>query len=261
MRDEHITQSHGWGHEVNTATDGSTPRTRNARSRGLTWVDGRRAFAAGKLLVGAVSVSTAVSVLSIGGITTASAATAPSGPAAAYIVQASAGQASTARDDAIALGGSVGVDLPIVNGFTATLTASAAAALSHDANVRVVSPDYAGTTQGSAYYPATDPGSPIGLANSVGYDAYWNVGLSGQGVGVALIDSGVTPVPALSSSGKSSMGRTSLPPATSPRSAGSTPTVTARSWPASSPAAILPRERRITRTAATSSAPRPTRTS
>jgi serine protease AprX len=125
-----------------------------------------------------------------------------SGPTASYIVQAVDGHLADARADAVGLGGTLGADLPIVNGFSASLTPAAADRLSHDADVRVVSPDYAGTTQGSTYNAPTDAGSPIGLSSAIGYNAYWNAGLAGKGVGVALIDSGVAPVPALSSSGK-----------------------------------------------------------
>ncbi|HEX7106855.1 MAG TPA: S8 family serine peptidase [Acidothermaceae bacterium] len=182
---------------MNTATDGSSASPRATRPRGLTWVDTRR-----KLIGGAVAAVAAAAVLPFGGVATATTSAARPGPASDYIVQASAGQLADARAEAIALGGVIGAELPIVNGFTATLTPEAADALSHDADVRVVSPDYAGTTQGSSYDPATDPGSPTGLSNSVGYSTYWNAGLSGQGVGVALIDSGVAPVPALSASGK-----------------------------------------------------------
>ena len=187
---------------MDTAKDGTSLTAGRNRPRGLTWVDGRRRFAAGRLLVGAVSAATAAAVLPLGGLASASPSAPVGGPTASYIVQAAAGQVAHARADTIALGGDVGADLPIVNGFTATLSASAAEALSHDADVRVVSPDYAGSTQSSTYSPYTDPGSPVGLAYSVGTGAYWNVGQSGQGVGVALIDSGVAPVPALSSSGK-----------------------------------------------------------
>jgi serine protease AprX len=168
-------------------------------------VDGRRKRATGRLLVGAISAATAAALLPLGGI--ASASTSPntpaaSGPAASYIVQAAAGHVANARADALALGGVIGADLPIVNGFSASLTPAAADRLSRDADVRVVSSDYAGTTQGSTYNAPTDAGSPIGLSSAIGYNAYWNVGLSGQGVGVALIDSGVAPVSALSTSGK-----------------------------------------------------------
>jgi len=120
----------------------------------------------------------------------------------AYIVQAAAGQVAQAKADAIALGGRIGADLPIINGFGVSLPGSAVAALGGSPDVREISPDASGTVQGSSYYPYSDAGGTVGLSSDVGYNAYWNQGLSGQGIGVALIDSGIAPVPALAASGK-----------------------------------------------------------
>ena len=249
------------GGKVNKAKDGTPLTARSGTPRGLTWVDGRRRFAAGRLLVGAVSAATAAAMLPLGGFASATTSAAPGGPVGSYIVQATDGHVSSARADAVALGGDIGADLPIVNGFTATLTASAADALSHDAGVRVVSPDYAGSTQSSTYYPYTDPGSPVGLAYSVGYGAYWNAGQAGQGVGVALVDSGVAPVPALSSYGKVFYGPDFTPTGYFTQVRGLDTfghgTFMAGLIAGRDPGA----RRRTTRTAATSSAPRRTRTS
>jgi serine protease AprX len=60
-----------------------------------------------------------------------------------------------------------------------------------------------GATWGaSAYDPASDPYSIQSITAGDGAQAWWNAGDTGQGVDVALIDTGVTPVPALSGANK-----------------------------------------------------------
>ncbi|MGH8889499.1 MAG: S8 family serine peptidase, partial [Acidothermaceae bacterium] len=177
---------------------------------GATWARNRNRI--GRLAAGTTACAAAVGMLAAPGIANASAPAAAGVSASsssavisstgAYIVQATAGQVAQAKADAIALGGRIGVDLPIINGFGVTLPGSALAALAGSSDVREVSPDATGSVQGSSYYPYTDAGSTVGLSSDIGYNAYWNQGLSGQGVGVALIDSGIAPVPALAASGK-----------------------------------------------------------
>ena len=60
-----------------------------------------------------------------------------------------------------------------------------------------------GASWGSSSYDATtDPYSMQHITAGDGAQAWWNDGLTGEGVDVALIDTGVAPVPALSGSGK-----------------------------------------------------------
>jgi serine protease AprX len=54
----------------------------------------------------------------------------------------------------------------------------------------------------SAYDPATDTYSMQNITTGDGAQSWWNAGFSGQGVDVAMIDTGVTPVPGLDSPGK-----------------------------------------------------------
>ena len=54
----------------------------------------------------------------------------------------------------------------------------------------------------SSYDPAADGYSLANLTASTGAQAWWDAGFTGQGIDVALIDTGVTPVPALSIPGK-----------------------------------------------------------
>jgi len=62
---------------------------------------------------------------------------------------------------------------------------------------------HAGASWGSSGYdPTADPYSMQNITAGDGAQDWWNTGLTGQGVDVALIDTGVAPVPALSGDGK-----------------------------------------------------------
>ncbi len=54
----------------------------------------------------------------------------------------------------------------------------------------------------SPYDAAADPYSMQNVTAGDGVQAWWNAGYTGQGVDVAVIDTGVAPVPALSRTGK-----------------------------------------------------------
>ena len=55
---------------------------------------------------------------------------------------------------------------------------------------------------GLGYDPATDVGSLSLITRIVGAQAMWDAGYTGRGVDVAVIDTGVTPVPGLDAPGK-----------------------------------------------------------
>jgi serine protease AprX len=55
---------------------------------------------------------------------------------------------------------------------------------------------------GAAYDPSADPYSMASTASSLGADDWWAAGYTGEGVDVALIDSGVSPVQGLDAPGK-----------------------------------------------------------
>src|SRR5205823_3975548 len=60
----------------------------------------------------------------------------------------------------------------------------------------------AGAARASTYDPATDPNSMYNTTLYSGAAAWWTAGFTGRGVDVALIDTGVSPVPGLDSDGK-----------------------------------------------------------
>ena len=61
---------------------------------------------------------------------------------------------------------------------------------------------FAGVSWGAAYDPASDSYSMANLTAQMGAPAWWNAGYTGQGVDVAVIDTGVAPVQGLNSPGK-----------------------------------------------------------
>jgi len=62
---------------------------------------------------------------------------------------------------------------------------------------------HAGASWGSsAYSPASDPYSMQNVTQADGVQSWWNAGYTGKGVDVALIDTGVAPVPGLSTQSK-----------------------------------------------------------
>jgi serine protease AprX len=113
------------------------------------------------------------------------------GTARKVIVQAKAGQepavAAAIRD----LGGSVESELAIVNGFSALLPANALAALRAHPGVRGVSEDSKVVFASNIYDESTVASSYVKTA---GATAAWNTGNLGAGVGVAVIDTGISPM-------------------------------------------------------------------
>src|SRR4051794_5046538 len=107
------------------------------------------------------------------------------------IVQAIPGALDKAEAAVTAAGGKVARELHIVNGFSATLPSGARLGTSD--GVRAVTPDKAMHLQTAAYAPSTDAGAPLAVASAIGANTYYQNGFFGQGVGVALIDSGVVP--------------------------------------------------------------------
>ena len=90
------------------------------------------------------------------------------------------------------LGGQVTVDLPIVNGFAATVPAESIGALARTPGVRVISLDRKMTVQATASTGTSTVKSVY--RKTVRADDLNTAGYTGRGVTVALIDTGVTGV-------------------------------------------------------------------
>ena len=101
-------------------------------------------------------------------------------------------------------GGDVGRHIGIIRGFQAEVPAGALDSLRHAEGVYSVTPDVPVHLNAmiDGYDPAADGGSWLNTAQSIKTGAFWNQGITGKGVDVALIDSGVSPVQGLTTPGK-----------------------------------------------------------
>jgi len=126
----------------------------------------------------------------------------PDREGASVIVRARPGHEAAAEALVAKLGGTVGMRLRIIDGFSATLPAGGAATLRKSSAILSVVPNGALKPESSNYDPSSDGYSMSNITQLSGARAWWNAGYTGKGVDVALIDSGVSPVQGLSSAGK-----------------------------------------------------------
>jgi len=143
-------------------------------------------------------------------------------PDGAYIVRAVPGELTPLLDDVRRLGGTVRQKLGLIDGAAVTLPGSAVTALLGNPRVAQVTPDakvrllsttdlldttdsLLSTTDSEVsgdYDPASDVNSMYNIGRLVGARDLWKSRITGKGIDVALIDSGVAPVTGLSHKGK-----------------------------------------------------------
>jgi serine protease AprX len=161
---------------------------------------------AGSLLFVAAIASAALAASAAGSGSTGASARGGETQGGNLIVRARAGHEAAAEALVRELGGTVRVRLGIIGGFSATLPARALASLRASDAVLSVTRNRTLEPQSSSYSAAYDPSSDGYSMSSItqltGARAWWSAGYTGEGVDVALIDSGVAPVQGLSDSGK-----------------------------------------------------------
>ena len=124
------------------------------------------------------------------------------------IVRAEHGMLDQVRRHVASIGGTITLDLPIVDGFAASVPAAVAGVVSELAGVASVTPDGSVSLHGHRDHDDDDDHRldvpPIAELTTqvLDLDRLWRRGITGEGVGVALIDSGVTPVGGLDADGK-----------------------------------------------------------
>ena len=131
----------------------------------------------------------------------------PATPAAGFIVRfadgpATASDVTTVTARIRALGGRVSSVQPALGMLVAQLPAGAADRIGELPGVLGVSPDRTAQPLSLGFDPATQPGALTNVTRSTGAQSLWRAGLTGAGVDVALIDTGVSPVPALADPAK-----------------------------------------------------------
>ena len=102
-----------------------------------------------------------------------------------------------ARNLVTASGGHVVRQLPIIDGFSAKVPSGAVALLKRDASIIAVTRNAKLKPQALGYSSVTDMGSMFNVTLATGAQAMWAAGYTGDGVDVALIDSGVVAVDGL----------------------------------------------------------------
>ena len=119
-----------------------------------------------------------------------------------YLVRAESGHLGALADDLGARGIAVRQRLQIIDTAVAQLSSAQATALQADPLVASVTPDAKVSLASSSYDAASDANSAYGAAELLGVHSAWDGGATGDGIGVALIDSGVSPVSGLASDGQ-----------------------------------------------------------
>ncbi len=153
----------------------------------------------GTILGLAASIGIGATALVSPNTTSASALGASHDARHSYIVRS----ATSADDTRLAVqrvGAKVGVQFNIINAVQANLTADQAEALRHDHAIAGVTSDVTlrpmGTNKNLGY-DVKENGSNKTTANKIGATKLWDMGITGQGVDVAVIDTGVNPVEGL----------------------------------------------------------------
>jgi serine protease AprX len=126
------------------------------------------------------------------------AAAAPGRPES-VIVRGAAGCTTQVAAAITQLGGTVTHSLGVLNGATAIVGSDRLTALRSNPCVAAVTADGSVSLSSfGGYDPTLDVGSVFNTTQTIGAPKYYKAGYTGKGVGVALIDSGVTPVQGLS---------------------------------------------------------------
>ncbi len=166
---------------------------------GISWDDRKRRT------VSALAAATAV-MLSAGALATTVHA---DSRLVSVVVRAQPAESAAADQEITSLGGHIQQHINLINATVAEVPASAVPELETSGAVAQVTLNAPVQLLGSSwglpsvpYSPAADVNSMYNIEQMDGAHAYWNAGYTGQGVGVALINSGVSPVDGLTTPGK-----------------------------------------------------------
>ena len=133
----------------------------------------------------------AFAVLGLGPVMVAGPQPAAANRPVSVIVTAELGRVDLAVDAVAKVRGKVTRRLDIVGGVAATVDQRDLAGLRRVPGIRAVTPNQVVRPLGQTWNPYTDVGGPKNVSEIIGSSAYWNSGITGRGVDVALIDSGV----------------------------------------------------------------------
>jgi serine protease AprX len=112
------------------------------------------------------------------------------------IVRAAPGAEAQVERSIVERGGTIDMRLAIINGFRATLPGNELVSLASMAGVWSLTPDLPVRMQAvdpALGYDTAEDGSLTEIAKALGVTTAWTSGLTGKGIDVALIDTGVSP--------------------------------------------------------------------
>ncbi|MCU1427822.1 MAG: peptidase and in kexin sedolisin [Actinomycetia bacterium] len=154
-------------------------------------------------IVGTAVLGSAAAALLLTGTTSASSATTHPYRTVTMIVRAMPGHQRAVSGALAAAGGHVVRVLPIADSVVVRISPSAIPQLRRSPDVAGVTPDaplhFTSVDPTLGYDPSADEGSLYEITQIIGAQDSWKAGYTGQGIDVALIDTGVSPVPGLTS--------------------------------------------------------------
>ncbi|MDK1019751.1 MAG: S8 family serine peptidase, partial [Actinomycetota bacterium] len=131
------------------------------------------------------------------------AAAVSSGANVAVVVRELPGAGNGPKELVEQLGGEVKLQLGIINGFSAVVPESAVSELAAHSEIDSVTPDIRVLLAAWEVSDRSDDGAMHRInANVIQSTWYWKNGFTGDGIGVAIIDSGIAPVNGLTIPGK-----------------------------------------------------------
>jgi serine protease AprX len=141
------------------------------------------------------------------GATTRTPSAGQSVAARTYIVQLTVAPSKaevvrSVRTAVVAAGGKVTSEQPAIGMLVVTLRPAAVNTIARLDGVKAVSPDAKAHPMSLGFDPSTQPGSMTNVTKITQAQYFWNQGITGAGIDVAVIDTGLTPVPGLADSGK-----------------------------------------------------------
>ncbi|MEK7325543.1 MAG: S8 family peptidase [Chloroflexota bacterium] len=150
-------------------------------------------FLAFILAIGLFGPASAPTVASAANLHPALAQLAVESPEQAVAVIVQKAETSDRAEKLVArLGGTVTKDLHIINAFAAEMTAGAASRLAADTAVRWVSLDAPVERSGKGRTGGSGTATQNYFLETLGVRQVWNMGLHGEGISVAVIDSGIS---------------------------------------------------------------------
>jgi serine protease AprX len=176
---------------------------------GIRWDDGKRIRIVAALLAALITAAVFVGM------------SAASRSMTSMVIAARPGDATAAVHSVEALGGKVGARISVIHGFLAKVPSDRISAVRSAKGVLSAAADVRYTLSSTSTAGGASVGASLALAKQeIGANVLAKSGITGKGVDIAMIDSGVVPVPGLSAADKVYVGPDFTPEAADPSTKG-----------------------------------------